>query len=46
MSSTFSPRFPSPLSAISFYIIVSNLFNQNGVREKPMSTSNENGEKE
>jgi len=46
MSSTYSPPFPSPLFSISFlHNKVSNLLNQNGVREKPMSTTDENGEK-
>jgi len=46
MSSTYSPPFPSLLFSISFYIKkVSNLLTQNGVREKPLSTTDENGEK-
>jgi len=46
MSLTYSPPFPSPL--FSIFVLhnkVSNLLSQNGAREKPMSTTDENGEK-
>jgi len=48
MRNVFNLFSSFPFSSVFHFVLhnkVSNLLNQNGVREKPMSTTDENGEK-